>query len=115
MDRLRFPIAALFAGLIVSMLFGLLHAASTVRSQITESMALSKVEFVRLRTSMEIEEKKREKAQIEKPEQAPVTPTMQIAILSLAATRAFSGWSSPSTAVEARAESPAAANDFSRN
>ena len=79
MDRLRFPIAALFAGLIVSMLFGLLHAASTVRSQITESMALSKVEFVRLRTSMEIEEKKREKAQIEKPEQAPVTPTMQIA------------------------------------
>jgi len=78
-DRLRFPIAALFAGLIVSMLFGLLHAASTVRSQITESMALSKVEFVRLRTSMEIEEKKREKAQIEKPEQAPVTPTMQIA------------------------------------
>jgi len=78
-DRLRFPIAALFAGLIVSMLFGLLHAASTVRSQIHESMALSKVEFVRLRTSMEIEEKKREKAQIEKPEQAPVTPTMQIA------------------------------------
>jgi protein TonB len=78
-DRLRFPIAALFSGLIVSLLFGLLHAASTVRSQVTEALALSKVEFVRLRTSMEIEEKKREKAQIEKPEQAPVTPTMQIA------------------------------------
>ena len=79
MDRLRFPIAALLAGLIVSGLFGLLYAASTVRAQVTDSLALSKVEFVRLRTSMEIEEKKREKAQIEKPEQAPVTPTMQIA------------------------------------
>jgi protein TonB len=79
MDRLRFPIAAVLAGVIVSMLFGLLYAASTVRAQVTEALALSKVEFVRLRTSMEIEEKKREKAQIEKPEQAPVTPTMQIA------------------------------------
>ena len=79
MDRLRFPIAALLAGVIVSMLFGLLYAASTVRAQVTDALALSKVEFVRLRTSMEIEEKKREKAQIEKPEQAPVTPTMQIA------------------------------------
>lgn len=79
MDRLRFPIAALLAGLIVSGLFGLLYAASTVRSKVTEALELSKIEFVRLRTSMEIEEKKREKAQIEKPEQAPVTPTMQIA------------------------------------
>jgi protein TonB len=78
-DRLRFPIAALLAGLVVSGLFGLLYAASTVRAQVTDALALSKVEFVRLRTSMEIEEKKREKAQIEKPEQAPVTPTMQIA------------------------------------
>jgi protein TonB len=78
-DRLRFPIAAALAGLIVSLLFGLLYAASTVRAQVTDALALSKVEFVRLRTSMEIEEKKREKAQIEKPEQAPVTPTMQIA------------------------------------
>ena len=79
MDRLRFPIAALLAGVIVSMLFGLLYAASTVRAKVTDALALSKVEFVRLRTSMEIEEKKREKAQIEKAEQAPVTPTMQIA------------------------------------
>ena len=79
MDRLRFPIAAALAGLIVSLLFGLLYAASTVRAKVTDALALSKVEFVRLRTSMEIEEKKREKAQIEKPEQAPVTPTMQIA------------------------------------
>jgi protein TonB len=78
-DRLRFPIAAALAGLIVSLLFGLLYAASTVRAKVTDALALSKVEFVRLRTSMEIEEKKREKAQIEKPEQAPVTPTMQIA------------------------------------
>lgn len=79
MDRLRLPIAALFSGVIVSVLFGLLYAASNVRASVVDQLALSKVEFVRLRTSMEIEEKKREKAQIEKPEQAPVTPTMQIA------------------------------------
>lgn len=79
MNRLRVPIAALLAGLIVSVLFGLLRAASSVRSEETEALALSKVEFVRLRREVEIEEKKREKPQIEKPEQAPVTPTMQIA------------------------------------
>ena len=79
MDRLRFPLAALLAGIVVSVLFGALYAASNVRAKVTEALALSKVEFVRLRTSMEIEEKKREKPQIEKPEQAPVTPTMQIA------------------------------------
>jgi protein TonB len=78
-DKLRFPIATLLAGTIVSVLFGALHAASNVRATVSEALALSKVEFVRLRTSMEIEEKKREKPQIEKPEQAPVTPTMQIA------------------------------------
>ena len=78
MDRLRFPIAAVLGVVIVSSLFAVLRAAISVRPEATEQIALSKVEFVRLRHETEIEEKKREKPQIEKPEQAPVTPTMQI-------------------------------------
>lgn len=42
-------------------------------------MAVSKVEFVRLRREVEVEEKKREKPQRIKPEQAPVIPTMSVA------------------------------------
>lgn len=79
MSSLRFPIAAILSLMLIAGLFAALHAMSTVRSTAEESAALSKVEFVRLRREMDIEEKKREKPQIEKPEQAPVTPTMQIA------------------------------------
>jgi hypothetical protein len=88
-DKLRFPIATLLAGTIVSVLFGALHAASNVRATVSEALALSKVEFVRLRTSMEIEEKKREKPQIEKPEQAPVSsdPRAEAAATARAAAR----------------------------
>jgi protein TonB len=42
-------------------------------------MQVAKVEFVRLRREMQIEEKKREKPERHKPEQAPVTPTLAVA------------------------------------
>ena len=79
MSSLRFPIAAALSVLFVAALFGALHAMSSVRAKADDSITLSKVEFVRLRHEVEIEEKKREKPHVEKPEQAPVTPTMQIA------------------------------------
>jgi protein TonB len=78
-SQLRFPIAAVLAASIVSVLFAFLHAMSNVRAKPDDSMALSKVEFVRLRREVEIEEKKREKPQREKPEVAPVTPTLSVA------------------------------------
>jgi protein TonB len=76
---LRFPVALLAAGLITLGLFGLLRAMIRVRVDAGEMLALPKVEFVRLRREAEIEEKKREKPERVKPEQAPVTPTLSVA------------------------------------
>jgi protein TonB len=60
-------------------LFGFLHTMTTARHHDESAVAVAKVEFVRLRHETEIEEKKREKPQRIKPEQAPVLPAMQIA------------------------------------
>ncbi len=76
---LRFPIAMLLAGVITISLFGFLRAMTNVRSETEETVALSKVEFVRLRRDVEIEEKKREKPERVKPEQEPGTPALAIA------------------------------------
>jgi protein TonB len=78
-SRLRFPIAFLLSGVLTVGLFGLLRALTDARSEATAATALAKVEFVRLRREVEIEEKQREKPQREKPEQAPVTPTLAVA------------------------------------
>jgi protein TonB len=56
-----------------------LHALIGARAEVGEQLALSKVEFVRLRRPVEIEEKKREKVERVKPEQAPVTPSLAVA------------------------------------
>ncbi len=80
MTILRFPIAFLFAVLLIVTLFSFLHTMTNVRnSSDSTAVTLSKVEFVRLHREMEVEEKKREKPQRVKPEQAPVTPTMAVA------------------------------------
>jgi protein TonB len=76
---LRFPIAAVVAGLITVSLFGFLRAMIRVRVDAEQMLALPKVEFVRLRREAEIEEKKREKPERAKAEQAPVTPTLSVA------------------------------------
>jgi protein TonB len=78
-SRLRFPIAALASAVITVLLFGALRALTNARSEAEESAALAKVEFVRLRREVEIEEKKREKPEREKPQQALVTPTLAVA------------------------------------
>jgi protein TonB len=79
-NALRYPIALLVASVITVALFGSLRALIGTRKEADSSaIALSKVEFVRLRREVEIEEKKREKPQRVKPEQAPVTPTLAVA------------------------------------
>lgn len=79
MSKLRFPIALLLSGVISVGLFSTLSALINVRGETEQALALSKVEFVRLKRSVEIEEKKREKVERVKPEQAPVTPTLAVA------------------------------------
>lgn len=76
---IRYPIAVVLAAVITVGLFGGMRALIRVRAEAGEAVAVSKVEFVRLRRETEIEEKKREKPQIVKPEQAPVTPTLAVA------------------------------------
>ena len=79
MSWLRFPIAFLASGLITVALFTMLRALISVRGEVGEQLALSKVEFVRLKRSVEIEEKKREKVERAKPQQTLVTPTLAVA------------------------------------
>lgn len=77
---LRFPASLLLSVLLTVSLFAFLRTMTQVRSTAdATAVALSKVEFVRLRREVEVEEKKREKPQRVKPEQAPVTPTMAVA------------------------------------
>ena len=79
MSWLRFPLAFLASGLITVALFSMLRALISVRGETGEQLALSKVEFVRLKRSVEIEEKKREKVERAKPQQTLVTPTLAVA------------------------------------
>jgi protein TonB len=79
MASLRFPIALLLALIVTVGLFGFMRALTNTRGEAGAAAAVTKVEFVRLRRETEIEEKKREKVEREKPEQAPVTPTLSVA------------------------------------
>jgi protein TonB len=76
---LRYLVALLLSGVFVGGLFGALQTLTHVRNEPGETVAISKVEFVRLRREVEIEEKKREKPERAKAEQAPVTPTLSVA------------------------------------
>lgn len=79
LDWLRFPVAFVLALFLSLSMFGFLHRLTTVRTEAGEAVAVAKVEFIRLRREVEVEEKKREKPQRVKPEQAPVLPTMSVA------------------------------------
>jgi protein TonB len=79
MSKLRFPIACLLSGVITVALFGVLRALTDTRVAAEAALAAPKMEFVRLRRELEIEEKKREKPEREKPEQKPLTPTLAVA------------------------------------
>jgi protein TonB len=79
MGFLRLPLAALAATVLSFAMFGVMHALTSVRTETGESVAVAKIEFVRLRQEVEVEEKKREKVERVKPEQAPVVPTISVA------------------------------------
>jgi hypothetical protein len=79
MRFLRLPLAALAATVFAFSMFGFMHALTSVRTEAGESVAVAKIEFVRLRQEVEVEEKKREKVERVKPEQAPVVPTISVA------------------------------------
>jgi len=79
MSRFRLPIAFVLALMLIAGLFAGLRALTTQRAHVDEAGAITKIEFVRLRREVEIEEKKREKPQREKPEQELVTPTLSVA------------------------------------
>lgn len=78
-EWLRFPVAFAFALVLSVAMFGFLHRLTSVHGDPGEAVAVAKVEFVRLRREVQVEEKKREKPQRVKPEQAPVLPTMSVA------------------------------------
>jgi len=77
--RARYPVALLAAFLLVSGLFGFLKALTNARTAADAALTQPKIEFVRLRREVEIEEKKRAKPERVKAEQAPVTPTLAVA------------------------------------
>jgi len=78
-SRLRFPVALALSLVLVGGLFGFLRALTGTRTAADAAQSQPKIEFIRLRRETEIEEKKREKPQRVKAEQAPVTPTLAVA------------------------------------
>ena len=76
---LRLAVAALLSALLTAGLFAALRALTNARTEAAVAMDSSKVEFVRLRREVEIEERKREKPERAKPEQELVTPTLAVA------------------------------------
>jgi protein TonB len=79
MGFLRLPLAALAGTAVSFAMFGVMHTLTSMRTDAGEAVAVAKIEFVRLRQEVEVEEKKREKIERVKPEQAPVVPTISVA------------------------------------
>ncbi len=79
MSRYRFPVALALSFVLVGGLFGFLRALTHVRTSADAALTQPRIEFIRLRHEVEIEEKKRAKPERVKVEQAPVTPTLAVA------------------------------------
>lgn len=79
MGFVRFSVALALSLVLTTGLFGFMRVLTNSRSEATDATEITKVEFVRLRRSESIEPKKREKPEIEKPEQEPSTPALQVA------------------------------------
>jgi protein TonB len=78
-EWVRFPVALAVSAVITIGMFGGLRALIGRRAETGEAVEMAKVEFVRLRRSEEVEEKKREKPERVKPQQELVTPTLAVA------------------------------------
>lgn len=76
---LRFPAAAVLAGIVTFGLFWVMQALIGVAGELREGKPQTKVEFVRLRRDTTPETKEREKPEREVPEQQPPPPEMNLA------------------------------------
>jgi protein TonB len=70
-SRFRYPISILLAVVVSGALFSFLHYLITRRGEAVESRQATKIEFTRLRRDTEVQQKKREKAELEKPKELP--------------------------------------------
>jgi protein TonB len=71
MVQLRYPIALALALCISGGLFWFLKVLISQKPEIGERVELRRIEFTRLRQDTEVREKKRDKAELEKPQEAP--------------------------------------------
>jgi protein TonB len=83
LTRLRFPIALIAAFIISATVFGFLRALTLVRGEFGDVQQAVKIEFTRLRQDTEVEEKRREKAERSKAQQAPPPPMVTAARTAL--------------------------------
>jgi protein TonB len=83
LTALRFPIAVVLATAVAAGLFGFLRALIGARGELEQVQAPGKIEFSRLRRDTEVEERKREKPEKAKPQQAPPPPELSASRASL--------------------------------
>ncbi len=83
LTRLRFPIALIGALAISVTVFGVLRVMTNVRGKIGEVSSAVKIEFTRLRQDTEVKEKRRDKAERSKAQQAPPPPQVTAARTTL--------------------------------
>jgi protein TonB len=79
LTRFRFPIAFVLASCLTVGLFWGLRVLIGVEVELSALFAPPRIEFTRLTRDTDVEEKKRAKPVIEKPEQPPVAPTVTTA------------------------------------
>ena len=71
MSRFRYPISIALAVAVSGALFWLLNILITQQADFAEGHQAAKIEFTRLRRDTEVQQKKRDKAELEKPKELP--------------------------------------------
>ena len=80
MTSLRFPIAFVPALIFTGALFWFLSVLIHANLEIAQRKSVAKIEFTRLRRDSEVKTTRQEKAQLEKPAQAPVAPQISTGV-----------------------------------
>jgi protein TonB len=70
-SRFRYPISVVLAIVVSGALFWFLNILITQKADTTERTQVAKIEFTRLRRDTEVQQKKRDKAELEKPKELP--------------------------------------------
>lgn len=71
MHRFRYPISIFLATVVSGAIFFFLHVLITQKGEVTERHQTAKIEFTRLRRDTEIQQKKRDKAELDKKTELP--------------------------------------------